>query len=86
MSEIKGLGRCFVVGPPLDLPAAVVVVMRLHVLHRDPAPHADHKGLDLALVLAAGDAEITVLPPVLAPGVCSNLKKENGNFFFSFSR
>lgn len=51
--------------------------MAVHVLHRDSAPHANHKCFDLALVLATSDAEITVLPPVLSPGVCSNLKKEN---------
>lgn len=49
--------------------------MVVHVLHRDPAPHANHKCFNLALVLAAGDAEIPVLPPVLAPGVCRNLSK-----------
>lgn len=59
----------------LDLPAAVVVVMALHVLHRDPAPHADHERLDLALVLAAGDAEVPALPPVLSPGVGGDLER-----------
>lgn len=61
----------------LDLPTAVVVVVvAVHVLHRDSAPHANHKRFDLALVLAAGDAEVTVLSPVLSPGVCSNLTKK----------
>lgn len=60
----------------LDLPTAVVVVMAVHVLHRDSAPHANHKRFDFALVVAAGDAEVTVLSPVLSPGVCSNLKKK----------
>lgn len=50
--------------------------MAVHVLHRDSPPHANHKCFDLALVLATGDAEVTVLSPILSPGVCSNLKKK----------
>lgn len=59
----------------LDVSAPIVVVMVVHVLHRDPAPHADHKRFDLALVFAASDAEVTVLAPVLSPGVGSGLKE-----------
>lgn len=59
---------------PLDVSAAMVVEV-VHVLHRDPAPHADHKRFDLALVFAAGDAEVTVLAPVPSPGVGSDLKE-----------
>lgn len=55
------------------------MVVAVHVLHRDSAPHADHKRFDLALVVAAGDAEVTVLSPVLSPGVCSNLTKKEEN-------
>lgn len=60
---------------PLDVSAAMVVVMVVHVLHRDPAPHPDHKRFDLALVFAASDAEVAVLTPVLSPGVGSGLKE-----------
>lgn len=67
---------------PLDLPAAMVVVMAAHVLHGDPAPHANDKRFDLAFVLATGDAEIPVLPPVLSPGVCRYLKKGKRDFKF----
>lgn len=56
----------------------------MHVLHRDSAPHADHKCFDLALVLATGDAEVSVLPPVLSPGVCSDLKKENVILYYLY--
>lgn len=66
---------------PLDLPAAMVVVMAAHVLHGDPAPHANHKRFDLALVLAAGNAEIPLLPPVLSPGVCRYLEKKRKTIF-----
>lgn len=59
----------------LDVSAAMMAVMVVHVLHRDPAPHADHKRFDLALVFAASDAEVTVLAPVLSPGVGSGLKE-----------
>lgn len=67
------LGSLSSVKRPLDVSAAMVVVMVVHVLHRDPAPHADHKRFDLALVFAASDAEVTVLAPVLSPGVGSDL-------------
>lgn len=72
----------------LDLPAAmvVVVVMAMHVLHRDSAPHANHKRFDLALVLATSDAEITVLPPVLSPRVCSNLKQGKWDFYMIYTQ
>lgn len=60
----------------------MVLVMAVHVLHRDPAPHANHKRFDLALVLATGDAEIALLPPVLSPGVCSNLNKQNVMLYY----
>lgn len=52
----------------------VVVLMAVHVLHGDPAPHADHKCFNLALVGAASDAEEAVLAPVLPPGVGGDLQ------------
>lgn len=54
----------------------VVVVMVVHVLHRDPAPDANHKGFNLALVAPASNAEVAVLSPVLSPGVGSDLKRK----------
>lgn len=63
----------------------MVVVTVMHVLHRDSAPHANHKCFDLALVLATGDAEIAVLAPVLSPGVCSNLKKRKMGFYIMYT-
>lgn len=56
----------------LNVSATMLVMMVVHVLHRDPAPHADHKCFDLTLVFPAGDAEVAVLSPVLSPGVGSN--------------
>lgn len=53
--------------------------MVVHVLHRDPAPRADHKCFNLTLVFPAGDAEVAVLSPVLSPGVGSDLKTKYGN-------
>lgn len=49
--------------------------MAVHVLHGDPAPHADHKRFDFALVGAASDAEEAVLAPVLPPGVGGDLQR-----------
>lgn len=74
MKDIS-LGSLPSVERPLDVSAAMVVVMVVHVLHRDPAPHADHKRFDLTLVFAASDAEVAVLAPVLSPGVGSGLKE-----------
>lgn len=68
------LGTLQSVERPLDVSAAMVVMV-VHVLHRDPAPHADHKRFDLALVFTTSDAEVTVLAPVLSPGVGSGLKE-----------
>lgn len=56
----------------LNVSAMMVVVVVVHVLHRDPAPHTDHKRLDLTLIFPTSDAEIAVLSPVLSPGVGSN--------------
>lgn len=53
----------------------IVMVMVVHVLHRDPAPHADYKCLDFTLVVSTSDTEVAVLTPILSPGVGSNLKK-----------
>lgn len=50
-----------------------MVVMIVHVLHGDSAPHADHERFDLALVVPASDAEVAVLSPVLSPRVGSDL-------------
>lgn len=72
---IKNISLGSSVERPLDVSAAMVVVMVVHVLHRDPAPDADHKRFDLALVFAASDAEVTILAPVLSPGVGSGLKE-----------
>lgn len=36
-------------------------------------PHADHERLDAALVCATDDAEVTVLAPIWAPGVSTDL-------------
>lgn len=54
--------------------ATMVVGMFVHVLHRDPAPHSNHKCLNLTLILPTSDTEETILSPVLPPGVGSNLK------------
>lgn len=51
------------------------MVMIVHVLHGDSAPHADNEGFNLALVFPTSDAEVAVLAPVLSPGVGSNLEK-----------
>lgn len=59
----------------LDVPAAVVVMVAVHVLHGDPAPHADHERFDLALVGATSDAEEAVLAPALPPGVGGDLQE-----------
>lgn len=56
--------------------SATMVVMVVHVLHRDPAPHANHKCFNLTLVVPAGDAEVAVLSPVLSPGVGSDLERK----------
>lgn len=50
----------------------IVMVMVVHVLHRDPAPHADYKCLDFTLVVSTSDTEVAVLTPILSPGVGSN--------------
>lgn len=50
-------------------------MVAVHVLHGDPAPHADHERFDLALVGATSDAEEAVLAPVLPPGVGGDLQK-----------
>lgn len=50
--------------------------MVVHVLHRDPAPGADHKCFYLTLVGPTSDAKEAVLSPVLSPGVRSNLKRK----------
>lgn len=63
----------------LNVPATMVVVMVVHVLHRDPAPSADHKCFNLTLVFPAGDAEVAVLSPVLSPGVGSDLKTKHSD-------
>lgn len=65
----KGLGGVWTSVVSLDVSAAMVVVVVVHVLHRDPAPHTDHKCFNLALVGPASDAEVAVLSPVLSPGV-----------------
>lgn len=57
----------------------VLVMMVVHVLHRDPAPHTDHKCFNLTLIVPASDAEVAVLSPVLSPGVGSDLKKRKYN-------
>lgn len=54
----------------------MVVMMIVHVLHRDPAPHANHKCFNLALIVPTSDAEVAVLSPVLPPGVGSNLERK----------
>lgn len=58
----------------LDVSAVVMVVVVVHVLHRDSAPHTNHKCFNLTFVVPASDAEVSVLSPVLSPGVCSGLK------------
>ena len=60
----------------LDVPAVMVVVMIAHILHCDPAPDTDHECFNLALIVPASDAEVAVLPPVLSPGICSDLKRK----------
>lgn len=60
---------------PLNVSATMMVMMALHVLHRDAAPHANHKCFNLTLVVPTSDAEVAVLSPVLPPGVGSNLNK-----------
>lgn len=50
-----------------------LMVVVVHILHSDTAPHTDHKGLDLALVLPTCDAEEAILTPGLPPRVGSNL-------------
>lgn len=54
----------------------MVVMMVVHVLHCDPAPHSNHKCFNLALIAPTSDTEVTVLSPVLSPGVGSNLEKK----------
>lgn len=54
----------------------MVVMMVVHVLHRDPAPHTDHKRFNLTLIVPASDTEVAVLSPVLPPGVGSDLKRK----------
>ena len=56
-----------------SLVASVAVGFVVHVLHRDPPPHADHKGFNLTLILATSDAKVAVLAPVLPPRVGRNL-------------
>lgn len=68
----KGLGGVWTSVVSLDVSAAMVVVMVVHVLHCDPAPHTNHKRFNLTLVVPASDAEVAVLSPVLSPGVGSN--------------
>lgn len=53
--------------------AAMAAVTVVHVLQRDPAPHADHKCFDLTFIVPTSDAEVAILSPVLPPGVGSNL-------------
>ncbi len=60
----------------LNVSATVVVMMVVHVLHCDSAPHADHKCLDLTLVFPTCDAEVAILSPVLSPGVGSDLRRK----------
>lgn len=68
----EGVGVVLTSVVSLNVSAMMVVVVVVHVLHRDPAPHTDHKRFDLALVFPTSDAEIAVLSPVLSPGVGSN--------------
>lgn len=56
----------------LNVSAMVVVMMVVHVLHCNSAPHADHKCFNLALIVPTGDTEVAVLSPVLSPGVGSD--------------
>lgn len=78
LGEARACRGCRVPGPDHSVEstgaagggASLAVV---HVLHANPAPHAHHEGLDLALVAAPRDAEVAVLSPVLAPGVGSDL-------------
>ena len=57
-----------------SLLASTMMMVTLHVLQSDTAPHPDHERLNLTLVLPAGDTEQASLAPVLAPGVGSNLE------------
>lgn len=54
----------------------MVVMVVVHVLHRDPAPHANHKCFNLTFIVPASDTEVAVLSPVLSPGVGSNLERK----------
>lgn len=58
----------------LNLSTAMVVMVIVHVLHCDSAPRADHKCLNLALILPTCNAEEAIFSPVLPPGVSSNLE------------
>lgn len=51
----------------------MMVVVIVHVLHSDSAPHTNHKCFDFTLIVSPSDTEVAVLPPVLSPGVGSNL-------------
>lgn len=73
----KGFGGVSSSVVSLDVSAVMVVVGKVvHVLHRDPAPHTDHKCFNLTLIVPASDAEVTILSPVLSPGVCRNLERK----------
>lgn len=73
----RGLDRLLTFVVSLYVSATMVVMMVVHVLHCDPAPHSNHKCFNLTLVVPTSDTEVAVLPPVLSPGVGSNLKKIN---------
>lgn len=60
----------------LNVSTTMVVMMVVHVLHRDPAPHADHKRFNLTLIVPTSNTEVAILSPVLSPRVGSNLKRK----------
>lgn len=50
----------------------MVVMVVVHVLHCNPAPHANHESFDFTLIISTSDTEVTIFSPVLSPGVGSD--------------